>query len=214
MAGNEEVVNHHDWLRSQVEAEEYWFQKIDLGDGLTTPGWSDPMTEKLPFYGLPDDMTGMRVLDIGCCEGFFSFEAERRGAADVVAIDSFPESLGGSISAGTHWAQRPTAISPVCTTWTPRTLGRSTWSCTSASSITCVTHCSHYRRSQELPLAPSCFRHEASRHRASATSRRLDSIHSEYGVARRMIQSRTYRSFGNRTQPVFGTCSSTSDSSM
>jgi tRNA (mo5U34)-methyltransferase len=91
--GNEEQVTYHDWLRAQVEAEEYWFQTIDLGDGLTTPGWSNPMTEKLPFYGLPDDMTGMRVLDIGCCEGFFSFEAERRGAADVVAIDSFPESI-------------------------------------------------------------------------------------------------------------------------
>ena len=93
MQGKDEQITYHDWLKSQVEAEEYWFQKIDLGGGLATPGWSNPMTEKLPFYGLPDDMTGMRVLDIGCCEGFFSFEAERRGAADVVAIDSFPESI-------------------------------------------------------------------------------------------------------------------------
>ena len=35
----------------------------------------------------------MRVLDIGCAEGYFSFEAERRGAREVVAIDSFPESI-------------------------------------------------------------------------------------------------------------------------
>jgi tRNA (mo5U34)-methyltransferase len=35
-------------------------------------------------------MTGMRVLDIGAAEGFFSFEAERRGAREVVAIDSIP----------------------------------------------------------------------------------------------------------------------------
>ena len=86
-------VAYRDWLRSQVEAEDYWFQEIDLGNGVVTPGWSKPLTEKLPFFGLPDDMSGMRVLDIGCCEGFFSFEAERRGAAEVVAIDSFPESI-------------------------------------------------------------------------------------------------------------------------
>jgi len=82
-----------DWINSQVEAEDYWFLRMDLGDGVVTPGWSDPATEKLPLYGLPDDLTGMRVLDIGCAEGFFSFEAERRGAREVVAIDSFPASI-------------------------------------------------------------------------------------------------------------------------
>ena len=35
----------------------------------------------------------MRVLDIGTAEGFFAFEAERRGAAEVIAIDSFPDSI-------------------------------------------------------------------------------------------------------------------------
>ncbi len=35
----------------------------------------------------------MRVLDIGCAEGFFSFEAERRGAREVIGIDSFPDSV-------------------------------------------------------------------------------------------------------------------------
>ncbi|MGC2412255.1 MAG: methyltransferase domain-containing protein [Stellaceae bacterium] len=38
-------------------------------------------------------MSGMRVLDIGCAEGFFSFEAARRGAKEVIAIDSFPDSV-------------------------------------------------------------------------------------------------------------------------
>ena len=35
-------------------------------------------------------MSGMRVLDIGNAEGFFSFEAERRGAAEVVGIENYP----------------------------------------------------------------------------------------------------------------------------
>jgi tRNA (mo5U34)-methyltransferase len=81
-------------LESRVKAEPYWFHQIALREDLTTPGWSNPLVDKVPYYGLPDDMTGMRVLDIGCAEGFFSFEAERRGAREVVAIDSFPGSVG------------------------------------------------------------------------------------------------------------------------
>src|SRR2546430_1194284 len=82
-----------EWLRSQVANEKYWFHQIELAPGLITPGWSNPKLDKLPHFGLPEDMTGMRVLDIGCAEGFFSFEAERRGAREVVAIDSFPASI-------------------------------------------------------------------------------------------------------------------------
>ena len=33
------------------------------------------------------------MLDIGCAEGYFSFEAERRGAREVIGIDSFPDSV-------------------------------------------------------------------------------------------------------------------------
>jgi len=87
---NESIVG---WIRHQVEAEKYWFQKIEVLPGLYSSGWSDPAVEKLPYYGLPEDLTGKRVLDIGCAEGFFSFEAERRGAREVIGIDSFPDSI-------------------------------------------------------------------------------------------------------------------------
>ena len=82
-----------DWLRHQAEAEPYWFQRVELFPGYFSPGWDDPANSKLPYYGLPDDLTGKRVLDIGCAEGFFSFEAERRGAREVIGIDSFPDSV-------------------------------------------------------------------------------------------------------------------------
>ncbi len=36
---------------------------------------------------LPEDMTGMSILDIGCADGFFSLECAKRGAARVVSID-------------------------------------------------------------------------------------------------------------------------------
>jgi tRNA (mo5U34)-methyltransferase len=82
-----------EWVKSQVDAEAYWFHKLEIFPDLMTPGWSNPKTEKLPYFGLPADLTGMRVLDVGCAEGFFSFEAERRGAKEVVAIDSSPDSV-------------------------------------------------------------------------------------------------------------------------
>jgi tRNA (mo5U34)-methyltransferase len=82
-----------DWVKEQIAAEPYFFQKIELAPGVVTPGWSDPRTEKQPYFGLPERMDGMRVLDIGCAEGYFSFEAERRGAREVVSIDSFPDSV-------------------------------------------------------------------------------------------------------------------------
>ncbi|MHB8148049.1 MAG: class I SAM-dependent methyltransferase [Vulcanimicrobiaceae bacterium] len=81
------------FIERQVAAQPYFFHKMHLWDDFYTPGWSDVEREKLPYYGLPERMDGMRVLDIGCAEGFFSFEAERRGAAQVVAIDSFEGSI-------------------------------------------------------------------------------------------------------------------------
>ena len=82
-----------DWVKHQTEAEPYWFQRVELFPGYYSPGWDDPAANKLPYYGLPEDLTGMRVLDIGCAEGFFSFEAERRGAREVIGIDSFTDSV-------------------------------------------------------------------------------------------------------------------------
>jgi len=88
--GSESFREH---ICSRVAAEDYWFHKIQLFPDLITPGWSDPLIDKLPHFGLPADLTGRRVLDIGTAEGFFAFEAERRGAEEVVAIDSAPDSV-------------------------------------------------------------------------------------------------------------------------
>lgn len=63
-----------------------WFHRIDLGGGITTPGVDDTAT-KLEQIRMPGDLTGKTVLDVGAWDGFFSFEAERRGASRVVALD-------------------------------------------------------------------------------------------------------------------------------
>jgi tRNA (mo5U34)-methyltransferase len=63
-----------------------WFHSIDLGDGVRTPG-KDDSERKLRKLRLPESLEGKTVLDVGAWDGFFSFEAERRGAARVVATD-------------------------------------------------------------------------------------------------------------------------------
>src|SRR5438270_12738491 len=42
---------------------------------------------KLQRIRLPEDLRGKRVLDIGCCEGFFWAAARERGASRVIGID-------------------------------------------------------------------------------------------------------------------------------
>lgn len=69
-----------------------WYQSIPLGNGVITPGETgDAEERKLELMRLPKDLSGKSVLDIGCNEGFFSFDAERRGAKRVVAIDKSVE---------------------------------------------------------------------------------------------------------------------------
>lgn len=65
-----------------------WFHRIDLGQGIITPGVGDSPAE-LACLGMPADLSGKTVLDIGAWNGFYSFEAERRGARRVLATDSF-----------------------------------------------------------------------------------------------------------------------------
>lgn len=76
-----------DQLRQEVEKHS-WFHRIDLGQGVVTPGRIDVAKQTLPRVNLPSNLSGKSVLDIGAWDGFFSFEAERRGAKRVLATDS------------------------------------------------------------------------------------------------------------------------------
>ena len=74
-----------DDARDRVVGHEFWYHTIDVAPGLTTPGWFDlrHVVDQLPW----PDVAGKRCLDIGTFDGFFAFELERRGAAEVVAVD-------------------------------------------------------------------------------------------------------------------------------
>src|SRR4051794_19520070 len=43
--------------------------------------------EKLERIKLPADLNGKSVLDLGCNEGYFCFEAKQRGASYVLGLD-------------------------------------------------------------------------------------------------------------------------------
>jgi SAM-dependent methyltransferase len=66
---------------------------------------------KLAAIGLPEDLTGKSLLDLGCNEGFFCREALRRGATKVVGVDSNADLLkkaalrapGAHFHSGTWW---------------------------------------------------------------------------------------------------------------
>ena len=77
--------NDPDRLRARVESHS-WHHQIDLGHGIVTPG-RDRSESKLQALRLPS-LVGKSVLDIGAWDGYFSFAAERLGAARVVALDS------------------------------------------------------------------------------------------------------------------------------
>lgn len=64
-----------------------WWHSIDLGGGVVTPGRKGDATY-MARLRVPD-LHGKSVLDIGTWDGFYAFEAERRGAARVVALDCF-----------------------------------------------------------------------------------------------------------------------------
>lgn len=62
-----------------------WWHVIDLPDGSVTPGGWDlrELARAIPW----PDLQGKRCLDVGTADGFWAFEMERRGAAEVLATD-------------------------------------------------------------------------------------------------------------------------------
>src|SRR3954467_8168620 len=64
------------------------YHSIQLPDGSILPGLQsiEQLRRRLDLFGLPEDLRGLRVVDIGAWDGWFSFECEHRGA-QVVAVD-------------------------------------------------------------------------------------------------------------------------------
>jgi len=68
-----------------------WHHSIDLGGGVVTVGNKSlsNCTGEASLIFDRVDLNGRTVLDVGAWNGFFSFEARRRGASRVLATDSY-----------------------------------------------------------------------------------------------------------------------------
>jgi tRNA (mo5U34)-methyltransferase len=83
-----------------------WHQRFELAPGVYAPGTND-VDWLLHAAGVPLDLTGASVLDVGTTNGGTAFTLERRGAARVVATDivdpmhfgfeAIREALGSSV---------------------------------------------------------------------------------------------------------------------
>jgi tRNA (mo5U34)-methyltransferase len=67
-----------------------WHQRFQLAPGVTSPG-VNAIEWLLDAAGIPADLAGQSVLDIGTSNGGVAFEAERRGASRVVAVDIYDD---------------------------------------------------------------------------------------------------------------------------
>jgi SAM-dependent methyltransferase len=88
-------------------AEITWYHEFDFGDGLTAgpPRGSDADGHRAVWAFIRSqldriDFRGKTVLDIGCWDGYWSFEAERRGAKHVLATDDVTQNWAGKTGVG------------------------------------------------------------------------------------------------------------------
>jgi hypothetical protein len=63
-----------------------WHQRFELAPDIFSPGAND-VDWLLHTAGVPDDLSGASVLDIGTTNGGAAFTLERRGATRVLATD-------------------------------------------------------------------------------------------------------------------------------
>jgi len=92
-------------IKNKVSQFPFWYHRVNLGNGVETPGYM-PLCKDA--YMVPSDLTGKRVLDIGAFDGYWTFEALKRGAKEVVAIDDwsdipYMQDLKNQHDARTEW---------------------------------------------------------------------------------------------------------------
>lgn len=87
-----------EWSPEQIESElrnhTYWYHKIELSDGIVTPGMDlEPIWENIRKVRENISFIGKDVLDIASFDGLFAFEAEALGAENVIATDCLYKSF-------------------------------------------------------------------------------------------------------------------------
>jgi tRNA (mo5U34)-methyltransferase len=87
-------------IQAEVDKVPFWYHTIEFAHGVFSPGREgggaraalepqERIASKLAMACLPESLAGKTVLDVGAWDGFYSFEAEKRGARTVLATDHF-----------------------------------------------------------------------------------------------------------------------------
>lgn len=83
--------------RRVIDEAKYWHYKFELPWRTTVPnkpGWAERVQKRRGHFfrellnGYGGTLEGKSVLDLGCCQGFWSFESRRARAASTLGIDS------------------------------------------------------------------------------------------------------------------------------
>lgn len=89
------------WIQTGINGFKEWYQPVDFGDGLVAhvtvpPDWNaSPDLDELRGSAKWDfivkrhipDITGKRVMDLGCNNGVFCLKLAEAGAKEVIGID-------------------------------------------------------------------------------------------------------------------------------
>ena len=83
--------------KQRLIASKEWWHSILIEEDLVTPGRTGLtyLQQLASMVEIPRNLEGLTVLDVGAWDGYFSFEAERRGAKRVVAYDVMPPDICG-----------------------------------------------------------------------------------------------------------------------
>jgi tRNA (mo5U34)-methyltransferase len=85
-------IDQSETLQQRIEELGPWFHNLRLRGVQTAPEHFLGDYPEIKFAGfrhvVPEDLTGLTVLDIGCNAGFYSMEMKRRGADRVLGIDT------------------------------------------------------------------------------------------------------------------------------
>lgn len=88
LAGDRKTTYSDKEIRYVIENNHFCYQAIKLPNGQLTAGQDRSQSRDIIFYTYIKDVKGKSLLDVGCSYGYFSFEAEKRGAARVLAIEA------------------------------------------------------------------------------------------------------------------------------
>jgi tRNA (mo5U34)-methyltransferase len=92
MSASRQLVPEDQALKDDIAALGPWFHNLRLRGVQTAPDHFLGDYPEIKFasfrHAIPADLTGKSVLDIGCNAGFYTLEMKRRGAAEVLGIDT------------------------------------------------------------------------------------------------------------------------------